>query len=200
MDKLPSDYLKLVYQVTLDAHDEAEEKGRNERRSFAASYARKEFTRLAEAYHEQARWVHEGYESTFDEFLETALKSSAGTATIAQVLVGMEEADQDAYPCLINTDNMIMKALSSHINTNEQYGVTRVEAIEAYKERIEVAWKDLREGCLKPSKFVPPQIITAALNLGRLLDTVYKTEDGHGLPAITLKDVITKILIHPIPL
>ncbi|KAK8643624.1 hypothetical protein V6N13_012910 [Hibiscus sabdariffa] len=180
MDKLPSDYLKLVYQVILDAHDEAEEKVRNEGRSFAAFYARKEFTRLAEAYHEQARWVHEGYEPTFDEFLETALKSSAGTATMAQVLVGMEEADQDVYRCLINTDNMIMKALNSlchlydDINTNEeeakrglvcgttcymkQYGVTREEAIEAYKERIEVAWKDLREGCLKPSKSVPPQI------------------------------------------
>ncbi|GMI90077.1 terpene synthase 18, sesterterpene synthase 1 [Hibiscus trionum] len=211
MDKLQSDYLKLVYEVILAAHDEVEEKLRNEGRSFAVSYARKEFTRLVEAYHEQARWVHEGYEPTFDDFLETALKSSGGTVTMAQVLVGMEEADGDVYRCLINTDNMIIKALNSlsrlydDINTNEEEVKTWAclwnyllhEATEAYRERIEVAWKDLREGCLKPPTSVRQQIVTAALNL---LDTAYKTEDGYGIPAITLKHVITKILIHPIPL
>ncbi|GMJ08662.1 terpene synthase 18, sesterterpene synthase 1 [Hibiscus trionum] len=79
----------------------------------------------------------------------------------------------------------------------KQHGATRHEATEAYRERVEVAWKDLREGCLKPPTSVRRQIVTAAFNL---LDTAYKTEDGYGIPAITSKHVITKIPIHPIPL
>ncbi|KAK8599381.1 hypothetical protein V6N13_077307 [Hibiscus sabdariffa] len=128
----------------------------------------------AEAFHEQARWVHEGYHPTFDGYIGTAVISAGGNSTMAQVLIGMEEADEKAYQCLINTDNIIYKAINlmcrlyNDIATNEreekrgavtgtmcymkQYGVSREEATGAFKDTIEAAFKDLKQA-LKPSSF-----------------------------------------------
>ncbi|KAK8569638.1 hypothetical protein V6N13_046687 [Hibiscus sabdariffa] len=125
MDKLPADYLKLVYKTILDVHDEVEEMVREEGRSFAVDYVRKEFIETAEAFHEQARWAHEGYHPTFDEYIKTAMKASGGNLNMAHVLIGMGVADKKEYQCLINTDNIIYKAINlmcrlyNDIATNE---------------------------------------------------------------------------------
>ena len=79
------------------------------------------------AYLAQARWVHEGYLPTFDEYVEIALKSSAAIVSVSQALIGMEEADEKAYQWLINSDNKIHKALNifarlyGDIMTNEVF-------------------------------------------------------------------------------
>ncbi|KAK8981668.1 hypothetical protein V6N11_028077 [Hibiscus sabdariffa] len=160
MDKLPADYLKLVYKTVLDVHDDVEEM----------------FTKLAEAFLEQARWVHEGYQPTFDEYIKTAVISAGGNSTMAYVLMVMEEADEKAYQCLINTDNIIYKAINlmcriyNDIATNEreekrgavtgticymkQYDVTREEATEAFKDIIEAAFKDLKQARVDAARFI----------------------------------------------
>ncbi|XWS20740.1 hypothetical protein CRYUN_Cryun31cG0128700 [Craigia yunnanensis] len=221
MDKLPADYLKLLYETILDVHDEAQQKVSEEGRSYSVSYTKNEFKKLVVTYLAQARWVHEGYLPTFDEYLEIALKSSAAIVSVSLALIGMEEADENAYQWLINNDNKIHKALNiltrlyDDIMTNEdeekrglvcgtncymkQYGVTRKEAIEAYQERIEDAWKELNEGYLRPTP-VPIQILKRAVNFARLMDVAYKHDDGLGKPEISLQDYIAKLLIHPLPL
>ncbi|KAK8493666.1 hypothetical protein V6N12_000651 [Hibiscus sabdariffa] len=207
MDKLPADYLKLVYKTVLDVHDDVEEM----------------FTKLAEAFLEQARWVHEGYQPTFDEYIKTAVISAGGNSTMAYVLMVMEEADEKAYQCLINTDNIIYKAINlmcriyNDIATNEreekrgavtgticymkQYDVTREEATEAFKDIIEAAFKDLKQGFLRPTP-IPREIVIRFVNYRRLFTTFYINDiDGYTIPEETwVEDVVNKMLIHPIPI
>ncbi|KAK5791932.1 probable terpene synthase 6 [Gossypium arboreum] len=221
MDELPTNYLKLVYKTILNIHNQVEDKVKKERRSYAVSYLINEFKKLAEAYLVERRWVHGCYMPTFDEYMDTALKSSAAIVSVCQALIGMEEADETAYQWLINTDNKLHKALNiiarlyDDIQTNEdeekrglvsgtscymkQYGVTRQEAVEAFREMIEVAWKDMNEGCLKPMP-VSNKIAVRALNVARLVLVLYKKDDGFTRPELYLKDAIAKLLIHPIPL
>ncbi|KAK8521190.1 hypothetical protein V6N12_005101 [Hibiscus sabdariffa] len=223
MDKLPAHYLKLVYKTVLDVHDDVEEMVRNEGRSFAVDYVRKEFTKTAEAFHEQARWVHEGYHPTFEEYIKTAMVAAGGNLTMAQVFVGMDEADEKAYQCLINTDNINYKAINlmcrlyNDIATNEreekrgavtgticymkQHGVTRQEATEAFKEMIEAASKDMNQGSLRPTA-IPREIVNRLLNYRRLLDTFYMDDlDGYTITEETwITDVVPKMLILQIPL
>ncbi|KAK8473951.1 hypothetical protein V6N11_008386 [Hibiscus sabdariffa] len=213
MDKLPADYLKLAYKTILDVYDDVEEMVREEGRSFAVDYARKEFMKLAEAFHEQARWVHEGYHPTFDGYIGTAVISAGGNSTMAQVLIGMEEADEKAYQCLINTDNIIYKAINlmcrlyNDIATNEreekrgavtgtmcymkQYGVSREEATGAFKDTIEAAFKDLKQGSLRPTP-IPRQIVVRLVNYRRLFTTFYMNDiDGYTIPEETwVEDVM----------
>ncbi|KAE8733849.1 hypothetical protein F3Y22_tig00000916pilonHSYRG00062 [Hibiscus syriacus] len=73
------------------------------------------------------------------------------------------------------------------------------EATEALKEMIEAASKDLNQGCLRPTP-IPRQIFNRSLNYRRLCETFYMNDDGYGKPETCIKDVITKMLIHPIPL
>ncbi|TYG48348.1 hypothetical protein ES288_D10G005900v1 [Gossypium darwinii] len=221
IDELPTNYLKLVYETIFNIHNEAEDKMRKEGRSYAISYTINEFKKLAEAYFVERRWVHRSYVPTFDEYMDTAMTSSAGLVSVCQALVGMGEADETAYQWLINTDNKLHKALNKiarlydDLSTNEaeekrglvcgtscymkQYGVTRQEAVEAYREMIEVAWKDMNEGCLKPMP-VSNKIAVRALNIARLVLVLYKKDDGLTRPELSLKDAIAKVLIHPIPL
>ncbi|KAK5791931.1 hypothetical protein PVK06_033044 [Gossypium arboreum] len=221
MDELPTNYLKLVYETILNIHNEAEDKMRKEGRSYAISYAINEFKKLAEACFAERRWVHRSYVPTFDEYMDTAMTSSAGLVSVCQALIGMEEADETAYQWLINTDNKLHKTVNKiarlydDLSTNEaeekrglvcgtscymkQYGVTRQEAVEAYREMIEVAWKDMNEACLKPMP-VSNKIAVRALNVARLVLVLYKKDDGFTRPELSLKDAIAKVLIHPIPL
>ncbi|KAH1048781.1 hypothetical protein J1N35_039565 [Gossypium stocksii] len=221
VDKLPTDYLKFLYETILNVHNKIEDKVRKEGRSYAVSYTKNELKEVALAYLVERRWVHGCYMPTFDEYLETALKTSVAILSVCQALIGMEEADETAYQWLINTDNKLYKALNviarlyDDITTNEaeekrglvcgtscymkQYGVTRQEAVEAYREMIEVAWKDMNESCLKPMP-VSHKVALRALNFARLVLVVYMKDDGFTRPELSLKDVIAKVLIHPIPL
>ncbi|PPS00630.1 hypothetical protein GOBAR_AA20042 [Gossypium barbadense] len=221
IDELLTNYLKLAYKTILNIHNQVEDKVKKERRSYAVSYLINEFKKLAEAYLVERRWVHGCYMPTFDEYMDTALKSSAAIVSVCQALIGMEEADETAYQWLINTDNKLHKALNiiarlyDDIQTNEdeekrglvsgtscymkQYGVTRQEAVEAFREMIEVAWKDMNEGCLKPMP-VSNKIAVRALNVARLVLVLYKKDNGFTRPELYLKDAIAKLLIHPIPL
>ncbi|KAK8273462.1 hypothetical protein V6Z12_D10G005800 [Gossypium hirsutum] len=221
IDELPTNYLKIVYETILNIHNEAEDKMRKEGRSYAISYTINEFKKLAEAYFVERRWMHRSYVPTFDEYMDTAMKSSAGLVSVCQALIGMEEADEIAYQWLIKTDNKLQKTVNKigrlydDLSTNEaeekrglvcgtscymkQYGVTRQEAVEAYREMIEVAWKDMNEGCLKPMP-VSNKIAVRALNIARLVLVLYKKDDGLTRPELSLKDAIAKVLIHPIPL
>ncbi|TYI59044.1 hypothetical protein E1A91_D10G005800v1 [Gossypium mustelinum] len=221
IDELPTNYLKIVYETILNIHNEAEDKMRKEGRSYAISYTINEFKKLAEAYFVERRWGHRSYVPTFDEYMDTAMTSSAGLVSVCQALIGMEEADEIAYQWLIKTDNKLQKTVNKigrlydDLSTNEaeekrglvcgtscymkQYGVTRQEAVEAYREMIEVAWKDMNEGCLKPMP-VSNKIAVRALNIARLVLVLYKKDDGLTRPELSLKDAIAKVLIHPIPL
>ncbi|XP_016717446.1 probable terpene synthase 6 [Gossypium hirsutum] len=165
IDELPTDYLKLLYETTLNVHNEIEDKVGKEGRSYAVSYTKNELKEVALAYLVERRWVHGCYMPTFDEYLETALKTCVAILSVCQALIGMEEADETAYQWLINTDNKLHKALNiiarlyDDISTNEaeekrglvcgtscymkQYGITRQEAVEAYREIV--AWKRVKE-------------------------------------------------------
>lgn len=59
-----------------------------------------------------AQWKHEGIMPKFDEYLENG-KWSIGTATtLPLIMMGMKEADKDAFQWLVNYDAKILRAMS----------------------------------------------------------------------------------------
>lgn len=71
-------------------------------------------------------------------------------------------------------------------------------AILELMKMIENAWKDINEGCLKPTE-VSVALLTPILNLARMIDVVYKFDDGFTFPGKTLKDYITLLFVTPPP-
>ena len=59
-----------------------------------------------------------------------------------------------------------------------QHGATEEEATNELSKQVKDAWKDINEECLNPTT-VPMPFLTRILNLARVMDLVYKDEDGY---------------------
>lgn len=77
----------------------------------------------------------------------------------------------------------------------KQYGVSEEEVIKLFNLEISKEWKDINQEFLKPTA-VPVPILTRALNLCRVVDVLYKVEDGYTNSA-AIKDSIEAILLKP---
>ncbi|XVF05157.1 hypothetical protein REPUB_Repub05bG0147600 [Reevesia pubescens] len=221
MDELPADYQKILYEIMLSVHDEAEKQVCMEGRSYCFSYTKDEFKKYVIAEQVEARWRHEGYLPTFDEYLENGADTGAALLAMTQIMIGMEEGYKNAYEWMINNNNNFPKALQissrlhNDVTTNEveekrgfttasvcymkQYNVSREEATKAFRAQIRATWEDINEGCMRPTP-VPIQVVRAALNYQRLLDFAYRDKDEYTKPNISWKDIIPKVLIHPLPI
>ena len=58
----------------------------------------------------------------------------------------------------------------------KDYGVSREKTIEELRKMCENAWKDMTEESMRPVP-VPMRLITAVVNLGRLMEVMYKPLD-----------------------
>ncbi|XVF46927.1 hypothetical protein PTKIN_Ptkin03bG0067500 [Pterospermum kingtungense] len=224
MDEIPMDYLKSIYETVLNISGEVEQELSKEGRSFTVPYCKGEVKKQVLGNHTEARWKHEGIMPTLDEYLENGMWSIETVTALALLMMGMEEADKDAFQWLVNFDAKILRDMSvlgrlyndSQSNEDEEkrsgqisgtacymkeYGVSKKEAIEGYQERIRNAWKDLNEGFMvRPTNSVSMQIFKVAFNMGRVSELCYREDDGYTKPHITLKHYITQVLIDPIPL
>ena len=79
-----------------------------------------------------------------------------------------------------------------------QNGGTEEEAINEFCKQVTGAWKDINKECLYPTTVAMP-ILMRILNLARVIDVVYKDEDGYMHAGIVLKDFVTSMLIDPVP-
>ncbi|TYI80433.1 hypothetical protein E1A91_D05G087200v1, partial [Gossypium mustelinum] len=173
MDELPTANQKKLYDTLLHVIGEAEYLVQKEGRSYAIPYTKDERSKLSVG----------GSMKKMSQHLMTRL-------AMTQILIGMEEADQNAFHWILNSNNKFLKALQicsrlyNDIVTNEdeekrgfktasmcymkQYNVSRKEAIEAFRAKIGDAWKDINEGCMRPTMGVPMQVVRATLNYQRL--------------------------------
>ncbi|CAN6576178.1 unnamed protein product [Malus baccata var. baccata] len=79
----------------------------------------------------------------------------------------------------------------------KKYGTTEEEAIIELQRQVNNTWKDVNEACLQPTAVPMPQLIRI-LNFARVMDVVYKCEDGYTNPEGVLKDFIVSTLVEPV--
>ncbi|KAL4619300.1 hypothetical protein ACB092_06G069100 [Castanea dentata] len=79
-----------------------------------------------------------------------------------------------------------------------EHGGTEEEAINEFCKQVTDAWKDINKECLYPTT-VPMPILMGILNLARVIDVIYKDEDGYTHAGIVLKDLVSSMLIDPVP-
>jgi hypothetical protein len=61
------------------------------------------------------------------------------------------------------------------------------------------AWKDINEECLKPTA-VPTPLLERILNLSRVIDVIYKEEDGYTHVGKVMKNNVASLLINSVPI
>nr|GMD74171.1 (-)-germacrene D synthase-like [Ipomoea batatas] len=80
----------------------------------------------------------------------------------------------------------------------KQYGKSKEETFNELGGRVNNAWKDINQECLKPTVF-PMPILIRVVNLARVIDLLYKDGDTYTHPTAKLKALITSVLVDPIP-
>nr|QWQ79571.1 TPS13 [Juglans sigillata] len=219
-DKLP-EYMKMSYQALLDVYTEMEQ-NLGEEKSFRVQYAIEAMKKQVRAYHQEAKWFHQKYIPTMDEYMPVALASSNYAMLATTSLVGMGElVTKDSFEWLFSNPKMVtasevvgrlMDDIVSHTFEQKrghvasavecymtQHGVTEEEAVHKLRKQVTDAWKDINKECLYPTE-VPMPILIRVLNLARVSDVVYKDEDGYTHAGIVLKDFVASLMVDPVPL
>ncbi|PWA38992.1 10-epi-junenol synthase [Artemisia annua] len=184
---------------------------------------KKAFQELARGYHQEAEWRHSGHIPSFQEYLKNGLSTSTYKVFSISSLMGMEENVSKEALSWYETHPKILEALQiigrlhNDVSTFEfeneraQQQVTSVDAymktfgvptnvaVDELKEMIENAWKDINEGCLKPTE-VSMELLSPIVNLARMTDVVYKFTDNFTFPEKTIKEYITMLFISSIPM
>ncbi|XP_050113947.1 sesquiterpene synthase-like [Malus sylvestris] len=198
MDQLP-EYMKVCYRALLDVYNEKQVRG----------------------YFDEAKLFHQKHIPSLDEYMSLSLVTSGCPLLITTSFVGMEEATIDSFDWLL-TFPQTVKAASKIVRLMDdivdhkfeqerehfisavncymkKYGATEEEAIIELKRQVNNAWKGINEARLHPTA-VPMPLLIRILNFARLMDVVYKCEDGYTNAKGVLKDLIVSTLVEPVAL
>lgn len=220
MEQIP-EYIRPFYKILLDEYAEIEKKMAKEGRANTVIASKEAFQDIARGYLEEAEWTNSGYVASFPEYMKNGLITSAYNVISKSALVGMGEivsedalAWYESHPKTLQASELISRlqddvmtyqferergqsatSVDAYIKT---YGVSEKEAIDALKIMIENAWKDINEGCLKPRQ-VSMDLLAPILNLARMIDVVYRYDDGFTFPGKTLKEYINLLFVGSLP-
>ncbi|KAK7825781.1 sesquiterpene synthase, partial [Quercus suber] len=178
--------------------------------------------RLVRAYFDEAKWFHQNYIPTMEEYMHVALKTSGYPMLTAISFLGMGDiVTKEAFdwifsnPKIITASSVIgrlMDDMKSHKFEQErghaasavecymkQHGVSEQVVHDELNRQVANAWKDINEECIRPT-VVPMPLLMRVLNLARVIDVIYKEGDGYTHVGKEMKDNVASVLIDPIPI
>ncbi|KAJ0045748.1 hypothetical protein Pint_04340 [Pistacia integerrima] len=211
MDQLPG-YMKLCYQALLDVYSETEKGMADQGRLYRLHFAKEAMKTLVRNYFYEAKWCHKNYVPSPDEYMTVALVTSGYPMLATTSFVGMGNiVTKEAFEWLFTNPKMIkassvicrlMDDMVSHKFEQKrghvassiecfmiQHGATEEEARNEFQKQVIDAWNDINEECLRPTA-VPMPLLDRILNPSRVIDVIYKDEDGYTHAYVMLKDLL----------
>ncbi|KAL5737834.1 hypothetical protein ACOSP7_030595 [Xanthoceras sorbifolium] len=195
-------------------------------RSYWVHYSIQEMKKLVKAYCVEAKWCNESYVPTMEEYMDISLVTTCYPMLAITSFLGMgkianrdvlEWSSNDNYPKIIKASTIICRLMDdivSHefeqkrqhvVSSIECYmkqdaGVSEEEVIKMFRKEIFNAWKDINQEFLKPTAAAAPMpILTRILNLSRVMDVIYKDDDGYTNSHV-IKHYIDSLLLNSFPL
>ncbi|KAL1074939.1 hypothetical protein V6Z11_D11G324400 [Gossypium hirsutum] len=222
IDQLP-DYMKVWYSEVLNVYEEMEDLMSKEGKSYRVQFAIKAMKQQSQVYHAEAKWLHENYIPTMEEYMPIALVSCGYRLLTIASCVGMDDSiTEETFiwafndPKICRASNTICRLMSDivshkfeqergHVSSAvecymKQHGVSMQEAYNEFYKQINNAWKDINEGCLKPTAAAPRSALNRILNLARVMDLFHKGEDAYTHVGDAAKTSINALLIDSIPI
>ncbi|KAE8680304.1 putative Terpene synthase 21 [Hibiscus syriacus] len=220
LDEL-QDYTKVICKAVLAVFDEIYEEATKEGRSYCVPYAKEALLQLANDYHAETKWYHDGYVPTFEEYMSVAKKTSTFGVLMTIAFIGMGEmAGTEAFEWLrkepkimeaIDVIGRLMDDIVSHKFEQlrehapssvecfmKQHNLSEKLTLKAFEKLLEDAWKDINEECMTPT-VVPRDLLLRHLNFARPSYMFYKHGDGYTDPKY-VKDYIRTLFVDPIPI
>ncbi|KAL8140814.1 hypothetical protein V2J09_006835 [Rumex salicifolius] len=219
------DYMKLFYEIQYDTYKEFEDEVAKLGIINYVPFAVKEVITLSKAYLQEARWCKMKYVPNFDQYFDNAIKSSATTLMVVVSLLfnyveesaavkTFESVSANAKPqratCIIGRfmDDLVDYEWDKHRDHVaggvdcyiKQHGASEEEAFAAINLLVENAWKDINEEIINPTTHVAKPLLPYIYNFCRIMDYVYKNENGYTIVSKRMKDTIKLVFIEQIPI
>ncbi|XP_052178614.1 (-)-germacrene D synthase-like [Diospyros lotus] len=215
------EYTRLCYEALLDVYDMIEEEMAKQRRSYVVDYAKSTMKKQVRANFEEAKWFHQGYTPSMEEYMQVALVTCGYEILSTNSFVGMGDmATQEAFdwvsscPLIVRASTVICRLTNDIVGHKfeqerghvasavecymEQYGASEEEAVVELKKQVGEAWKDINAEMLQPTKVAMP-LLVRVLNLARVINFLYSHGDGYTHPVTKVKDIITSLFVQAIP-
>ncbi|XVF66946.1 hypothetical protein PTKIN_Ptkin10aG0080800 [Pterospermum kingtungense] len=178
--------------------------------------------RLCESYLTEARWFHNGYTPTLEEYLENAWISVGGPAAIVHAYILQADAITEKsldhcfkHGCLLIYWSSLITRLSDDLGTSKAESARGdvPKSTECYmielagrskearprehiKGLIADSWKKLNEESYKNS--LPRSMIKMCLNMARTAQCIFQHGDGIGTSTGATKDLLISLIVQPI--
>ncbi|KAG5601152.1 hypothetical protein H5410_032522 [Solanum commersonii] len=177
IDSLPS-YMRPAYQALINIYNEMEQLLAKEGKSYRVYYAKYEMKKLVRAYFTEAQWLYARYTP---KFRATSI-INRGMDDIS----GHEDEQQRGH-------------VASNIECYmKKYGASKQEAYTKYHKEVVNGWKDINKELLFRPTEVPIFVLERVLNFARVMNTLYKEEDGYTNSKGKLKNIINLLLVEPV--
>ncbi|RVW37312.1 (-)-germacrene D synthase [Vitis vinifera] len=222
IDQLP-EYMRVCYRALLDVYSEIEEEMAKEGRSYRFYYAKEAVRLTKHTMRKPNGFKHNKYQ-TMEEYMPVALATSgylmlATTSFIAMGDVVTKETFDWVFsePKIVRASATVSRLMDDMVSHKvcfeqkrghvasavecymKQHGASEQETRDEFKKQVRDAWKDINQECLMPTA-VPMTVLMRILNLARVMDVVYKHEDGYTHSGTFLKDLVTSLLIDSVPI
>ncbi|MED6171578.1 hypothetical protein PIB30_041965 [Stylosanthes scabra] len=189
--------MKVVFNVVVKLFDEIEfEIAKNGNSNLMLQYVKEAFFSFVEGYMVEARWCHENYVPTYDEYKINGIETSTCPLEMTVLIALGEFATKDMfdwifnYPKVIKAVSLIARLwddLGSHKFEQQsrehvasaveccmkQYDVSQEDAYKLIQNEIKGYWKDINEACLINSDAIPKHVLDLILGLARATEFTY---------------------------
>ncbi|RWR93218.1 Alpha-terpineol synthase, chloroplastic [Cinnamomum micranthum f. kanehirae] len=216
------EYIKICYLALLNfsndlGFDTLKEQGCN-----VIPYLSRKWADLCKAYLVEARWYHNGYTPTLEEYLSNAWISISGPVVLVlgyfsmrlkvtkEVLEGLEN-----YADLIRFSTTVLRLCDDMgTSTNELARGDVPKSIQCYMHEADVSepvarehirglsnegWKKMNKEYVVGNLF-PRAFADAALGLARRAECVYLKGDGFGHSDSEINAQVMSLVVEPIPI
>ncbi|XP_039173732.1 valencene synthase-like [Eucalyptus grandis] len=221
-DRLP-EYMQVFYKTVLDFYDEIGYELIKKGQLYRIFYAKEGMKNTVRAYLAEAKWFHQNYIPTMEEYMPVASVTIGCAMVMATSLLGMgdivtkNEFDWLLFsdPKMVKTSNVVsrlMNDIAGHKSEQErgdaassvecfmkQYRVTEEEAKEVLRKQVDDAWMDINEELCRPT-VERTLLLVRILNFSRTFHVIYNDEKDHYSHAGTrFKELVTSLLVNPLP-
>ncbi|KAL4619299.1 hypothetical protein ACB092_06G069000 [Castanea dentata] len=107
IDQLP-EYMQICYRALFDVFKAIENELAKKERSYRVSYAKDAMKRLVRAYFDEAKWFHQNYIPTMEEYMHVALKTSGYPMLTTISFLGMDDiVTKEAFDWIFSNPKII---------------------------------------------------------------------------------------------
>ncbi|KAG9454161.1 hypothetical protein H6P81_007065 [Aristolochia fimbriata] len=206
----------IVY--TQEFHDEIAPDGL----SYQIDYMIEAMKDLCKAFFVETEWYVKQYQPGTEEHMNVSFTSCGYRTIFLLSMVGMGEVNSDIFEWLKTQPRITMAAAEicrfiddivtgkfeqqrGHVESTvecfmRERGLTEKEVVDLFRQYYAVAWKDINQGCMKPTPY-PTKLITRPVNLARVMEVLYEdNKDGYTFSHGRTKAMISSLVVDPIPL